>query len=66
MWTEVYVAGQWLALDATLGAGSVGVGHIKISDHSWYETKSLVPLLPITRVLLGKMAVEVVQVGGAD
>src|SRR5258708_26433563 len=24
MWTEVWVKGQWLAIDATLGQGSVG------------------------------------------
>jgi predicted transglutaminase-like cysteine proteinase len=62
MWTEVYVQGQWLALDATLGKGSVGAGHIKITDHSWYDTRSLAPLLPVMRVMLGKPAIEVVQV----
>lgn len=63
MWTEVWIDGQWLALDATLGRGSIGVGHIKVADHSWHETRSMVPLLPVMRVMLGKMAVEVVQAG---
>src|SRR5713226_7633081 len=38
MWTEVWAKGQWLPLDATLGRGSVGAGHLKIADHSWQDT----------------------------
>jgi hypothetical protein len=61
MWTEVWVEGQWLALDATLGRGSVGPAHLKISSPSWNDTQTLAPLLPVTRVM-GKMKVEVVRV----
>jgi transglutaminase-like putative cysteine protease len=61
MWTEVWVKGQWLGIDATLGQGSVGPGHLKISDHSWADTQTLAPLLPVTRVM-GKLKVEVVKV----
>jgi hypothetical protein len=66
MWTEVYVQGQWLGLDATLGRGSLGAGHIKITDHSWHETRSLAPLLPVMRVMLGKVAIEVVRVESGE
>jgi transglutaminase-like putative cysteine protease len=61
MWTEVYVEGRWLGLDATLGQGGVSAAHLKIADHSWHETTSLTPLLPVARIL-GKVAVEVVSV----
>ena len=61
MWTEVWVKGQWLGIDATLGQGGVGPGHLKISDHSWADTHTLAPLLPVTRVM-GKLKVEVVKV----
>jgi transglutaminase-like putative cysteine protease len=61
MWTEAYVQGQWMPLDATLGRGYVGPGHVKISDHSWHDTQSLKPLLPVVRVL-GKLSIEVVSV----
>ncbi|MBI1917580.1 MAG: transglutaminase domain-containing protein [Planctomycetes bacterium] len=61
MWFEVFVKGQWLALDAIFGPDGIGATHIKIADHSWYDTQSLTPLLPVTRVL-GKMRIEVVQV----
>jgi transglutaminase-like putative cysteine protease len=61
MWTEVWVRGQWLAIDATLGQGSIGAAHIKIADHSWYDTQSLTPLLTVARVL-DKLKIEVVSV----
>ncbi|HYV37677.1 MAG TPA: transglutaminase-like domain-containing protein [Gemmataceae bacterium] len=58
MWTEVFVQGQWIPLDATLGRGYVGASHLKVTDHSWHDTRALTPLLPLTRVL-GKMQVEI-------
>jgi transglutaminase-like putative cysteine protease len=61
MWTEVFADGQWLGLDATLGQGGVGPTHIKVTEHSWHDTQSLTPLLPLNRVL-GKIAVEVVRI----
>jgi hypothetical protein len=61
MWTEVWVRGQWLMLDAVLGKGSVGAAHLKVTDHSWHDTQTLAPVLPVTRVL-GKIKVEVVTV----
>jgi transglutaminase-like putative cysteine protease len=61
MWTEVWIDGQWLGLDATLGRGGIDAAHLKISHHGWHDVRSLTPLLPVTRVL-GKLAVEVVEV----
>jgi transglutaminase-like putative cysteine protease len=61
MWTEVWIAGEWVPLDPTLGRGYVGATHLKVTDHSWHETRSLVPLLPLIRVL-GKTQIEVVSV----
>jgi hypothetical protein len=62
MWFEVYAGGQWVPLDATLGGGGVGPGHLKITDHSWHEEKSFAPLLPVLRALTAKPAVEVLRV----
>jgi predicted transglutaminase-like cysteine proteinase len=64
MWTEVLTQGQWIGLDATLGKGFVGASHLKITDHSWNDTQSLTPLLPVVRVL-GKLSIEVLRVGGS-
>jgi hypothetical protein len=65
MWTEVWVEGQWLGLDGTLGLGRVGATHVKIADHSWHDTQSLTPLLPVNRVL-GKVTIEVVSTESAE
>jgi hypothetical protein len=61
MWTEVYVRGQWLPIDATLGRGYVGATHIKVLDHSWHDIHSMTPLLPLLRIV-GKATIEVVSV----
>jgi len=61
MWTEVWIKGQWLMLDAVLGHGHVGAAHLKIADHSWQDIQTLAPLLPVTRVT-GKVRIEVVEV----
>jgi len=66
MWTEVFVRGGWVPLDATLGRGAVGACHLKITDHSWSGVDSLSPLLPVMRVTNGKIAVEVVSVDGEE
>jgi transglutaminase-like putative cysteine protease len=60
MWTEVFVDGQWLGLDATLGQGSIGPGHIKITDHSWADVISFTPLLPVKGFIMANPTVEVV------
>jgi len=66
MWTEVNIDGQWLAIDATLGYGSVGPGHLKITDASWHDIRSFTPLLPVMRVILAKPKAEVVRVYRAE
>lgn len=60
MWTEVWIRGEWLSLDATLEKG-MGAAHVKISDHSWQGVKSLTPLLPMMRVW-GNVDIEVMSV----
>jgi hypothetical protein len=60
MWTEVWIDGRWVGLDATLGRGGVSATHIKITDHSWYATESLTPFLPVQRVL-GKIRLDVLR-----
>jgi transglutaminase-like putative cysteine protease len=60
MWTEVWIDGQWLGLDGTLGQGGVSAAHVKIADHSWHDTHSLTPLLPANRVL-GKIGITILS-----
>jgi len=61
MWIEVWIDGDWIALDPTLGQGKVGAAHIKISDHHWNDVQSFTPLIPVVRVL-GKLHLEIVSV----
>jgi len=61
MWTEVWIKGQWLGLDATLGQGHVGAGHLKIVDASWHDVQTLAPMIPVIRVM-GRIGVEVAEV----
>lgn len=62
MWTEVFVRGQWVAIDPIMGEGSVGPDHVKITDAHWHDTRSMTPLLPVMRVMIGRPAVQVVNV----
>jgi len=64
MWTEVYINGAWVPLDATMGHGQVAADHIKFSDSSFANrdgSSGLVSFLPIVNVL-GKMRIEVREV----
>jgi hypothetical protein len=61
MWTEVFVRGQWVAIDATLGQGSVGPAHLKITDASWHDMRAMTPLLPVMRVMIGRPKVTVLE-----
>jgi hypothetical protein len=65
MWAEVWVRGQWVPIDGTLGRSFVGASHLKIAEDSWHDTQSLKPLLPVMRVL-GKLRIEVIEVNGKD
>ena len=60
MWTEVWASGSWRGIDATLGQGKVGPGHVKISDTTWSDPPSLAPLLPVLRVM-GRLQAKVVD-----
>ncbi len=61
MWTEVYIDGDWLGFDATLGRGGIGPGHIKITDHSWDKVESLLPLLPVQGFIQSQPAFEILS-----
>ena len=59
-WVEVFIDGRWVGLDSTLGKGGVSATHVKVTQHSWHETESLTPLLPVNRIL-GKLRVDVLH-----
>lgn len=61
MWLEVNIDGQWRGLDPIFGLKGLTAGHLKICDHSWKNTQTLAPLLPVLRVM-GKLQAEIVEV----
>ena len=61
MWTEVWIDDRWIGLDATLGLGGIGPGHIKIAHTNLSGPSAYSSFLPVAR-LLGRMEIEVLEV----
>lgn len=62
MWTEAFLGGKWIPLDATLGQGGIGAAHIKLAESSFADdapapVTTFIPLLNV----LGKMKIEVIK-----
>jgi len=53
MWTEAWLDGRWVPLDATLGKGGIGVGHIKLADSGLSNDgpSPVLSFLPLMNVL---------------
>jgi len=61
MWTEVFVYGQWIGLDATLGLGGIGGAHLKLAHHSLADASAFTCFLPVMQVI-GRLEIEVEEV----
>lgn len=61
MWTEVFVAGDWYAIDGTIGRGGLGGGHIKIADGALQGVDANSAFLPIFKVI-GKLKIQVEKI----
>jgi transglutaminase-like putative cysteine protease len=62
MWTEAFLAGEWIPLDATLGKGGIGPAHLKMAESALDEDAPL----PVTTFLpafqaIGKLKIEVIK-----
>jgi hypothetical protein len=62
MWTEAWLDGKWVPLDATLGQGGTGAAHIKLGVSSFGDegTAPITAFLPLLQVL-GSMKIELVS-----
>lgn len=58
MWTEAWIAERWIPLDATIGRGGIGGGHIKILTSNLQGADAYSAFLPVVRVL-GQLELEV-------
>src|SRR5262249_12940353 len=61
MWTEAWIGGEWIPLDATLGRGGIAAAHLKMSDSSFADDAPapFAAFLPLVEVL-GTMKIDVV------
>lgn len=62
MWTEAFLGGDWIPLDATLGRGGIGPAHLKMADSALDEDAPL----PVSTFLpayqaLGKLKIELLK-----
>jgi hypothetical protein len=62
MWTEAQINGAWIPLDATLGKGGIGGGHIKLAESNMADDAPVLvtAFLPLMEVL-GKIQIEVLR-----
>lgn len=62
MWTEVFVDGRWIPLDATLGRGGIGATHIKLSTSSFADDAPIpvTLFLPLMQ-LIGHLKIRVLS-----
>ncbi|MCA9216653.1 MAG: transglutaminase domain-containing protein [Planctomycetales bacterium] len=61
MWTEAWIDGHWIPLDATLGIGGIGAAHIKISDTSFADGGGFESMLPVIQ-LIGNLEIDVEKI----
>ena len=63
MWTEAFLGGRWVPLDATLGQGGTGAAHIKLAESSFADDAPapVTTFLPLMNIL-GRINIEVLEV----
>jgi len=54
----VFVSGQWIPLDATLGRGGVGAAHLKLAQSNLNTGDALSSFLPVLNVM-GRLKIDV-------
>jgi hypothetical protein len=60
MWTEMYLEGRWIAMDATLAQGGIGAAHLKVTHTSLHGASALSSFLPVAQVA-GRLKIEIVE-----
>ena len=61
MWNEIYLHDRWIPLDATLGRGGIGGGHLKLAHTSLQGGSAYTSFLNVSRVM-GRLKVDVMEV----
>jgi transglutaminase/protease-like cytokinesis protein 3 len=58
MWNEVWIRDRWVPVDATLGLGGIGAGHIKLGVSSLEGVSPFAALAPVLEVM-GSLDLEI-------
>lgn len=61
MWTELYIRGQWIPMDATIGRGGIGAAHLKLAHSSLKGASAYSSFLPVVQVG-GRLKLEILEV----
>jgi hypothetical protein len=60
MWTELYIAGRWIGMDATLAKGGIGGGHLRLTSSPLAGAAAYNSFLPVMQVI-GRLKVDVID-----
>ncbi len=60
MWTEAYLDGRFIPLDATIARGGIGAAHLKLTHTSLEGSTAFTAFLPIVRVI-GRLRIDVLE-----
>jgi hypothetical protein len=61
MWTEMYLEGRWIPMDATLAQSGIGGAHLKLVHTSLQGASALSSFLPVAQVA-GRLKIEILDV----
>jgi hypothetical protein len=61
MWTEAYLGGRWIPLDATLGRGGIGAAHLEVAHSNLKGAAPYNAFLPVLKVI-GRLKIELEEV----
>lgn len=61
MWSELYIHGQWIPMDATLAQGGIGAAHLKLTHSNLAGASALTCFLPVAQVI-GRLRIEIIEV----
>jgi len=60
MWTELYVADRWIAMDGTLAKGGIGGGHLQLAHSPMAGVAAYNVFYPVMQVI-GRLKIEVLD-----
>lgn len=58
MWTEMYLQGRWIGMDATLAQGGIGAAHLELVHSNLAGASPLSCFLPVAQVA-GRLTIEI-------